>query len=178
MHTGSSIVTTELLGHRYAKLSGTANLRFRKTASSIADLVDGITELNDHNQEKNLLQLVRQCVNAKQCAPLYNANHIETVTGLVRNGQTYFAKLYALQRLKWSVISDAKMSQIDFNIHRGCVKEAPERDLVSVASALQTGTDEEKEEQRYGARVLHRARVVTSCKKVESKRIPQGAAVK
>ncbi|KAF1774897.1 hypothetical protein GQ600_11794 [Phytophthora cactorum] len=82
----------------------------------------------------------------KSRSPLYDANHIETVTGLVRNGQTYFDKLYALQRLKWSVISDAKMSQIDFNIHRGCVKEAPERDLVLVASALQTGTDEEKEE--------------------------------
>ncbi|KAG6617281.1 Serine/threonine protein kinase [Phytophthora cinnamomi] len=145
----SAPMTSEL-AYNHVKLSGSAsssNSRLKNTNTSFADLLVDLGEADDIKQEKILFQLARKCVNVEQREPMYEEeNRIEIVTSFVRNGPTYFAKLYALQCLKWAVISDAKVSQEDFDALRDCVQEAQRSEIAAVVSALQNGTTEEKEE--------------------------------
>lgn len=144
---GASIASEQ--PYSYVKLSGSASSsksRLKNSATSIADLLDELVDADDRKQEKILLQLARKCVNTEQRAPMYEDNRIDIVTSMVRNGPTYFAKLYALQCLKWAVISDAQVSQEDFDALRDCVQEASRSEIAAVVNAFQNGTSGEKEE--------------------------------
>ncbi|KAE8970512.1 hypothetical protein PR001_g27187, partial [Phytophthora rubi] len=143
---GGAPITSEQT-YSYVKQSGSSspsNSRLKSTATSIADLLNDLADAVDLKQEKILLQLARKCVNAEQRAPMYEENRIEIVTSMVRNGSSYFAKLYALQCLKWAVISDAKVSQEDFDAHRDCIQEAGPSEIAAIVNALQNGTTDEK----------------------------------
>ncbi|RLN89472.1 hypothetical protein BBJ28_00025984 [Nothophytophthora sp. Chile5] len=109
-------------------------------------LMDTIAAAGAIETERALLLLARKCTDSHERLQMYDANGIRVLSDVVKTGGCYVARLYALESLSWAAYSDSKLTQLEYDMLRDCVRAATTRELESMVDVLLHGTDQEKED--------------------------------
>ncbi|EGZ16459.1 hypothetical protein PHYSODRAFT_499446 [Phytophthora sojae] len=109
-------------------------------------VLDLVAEVSAGRETEVALRcLLRASINDEQRALMYKINGVQRLITLLKGDLSYFAQLYVLQCLKWSMVADSMLTTPEFEEIRKSVREASKSELALVVADLKTGSDQEKE---------------------------------
>lgn len=108
-------------------------------------VLDLVAEVSAGRETEVALRcLLRASINDEQRALMYKINGVQRLITLLKGDLSYFAQLYVLQCLKWSMVADSMLTTPEFEEIRKSVREASKSELALVVADLKTGSDQEK----------------------------------
>ncbi|KAF1778108.1 Armadillo-type fold [Phytophthora cactorum] len=113
---------------------------------SVPLIMETLASRQAAEKEQTLLALIRKCVTSNSRVQVYQADGIRTFSRLIREGNSFYTELYALHCLSWFTFIYSKMSDSDFEVLRGCIREAAQPEIQSLLRDLQYGDEQEKED--------------------------------
>jgi hypothetical protein len=106
----------------------------------IAERLKQVASASDSEKEEMLLNLVQDCADSEQRAALYAANGVQLLMSLIRAGQTFLTQVYALECLQWDIASDSRVSRLELDALRDCLRDPAPQEFVALKDALRNGT--------------------------------------
>ncbi|ETP28199.1 hypothetical protein F442_22509 [Phytophthora nicotianae P10297] len=113
---------------------------------SVPLIMETLATRHAAEKERALLALIRKCVTSNSRVQVYQAGGIGLFAQLIREGNSFYTELYALHCLSWFTFIYSKMSDSEFEVLRGCVRQAAQPEIQSLVRHLQFGDAQEKED--------------------------------
>ncbi|POM58954.1 Hypothetical protein PHPALM_36332 [Phytophthora palmivora] len=113
---------------------------------SVPLIMETLASRQATEKELALLALIRKCVTSNSRVQVYQADGIDLFARLIREGNSFFTEMYALHCLSWFTFIYSKMSDAEFEILRGCIREATQPEVQSLIRDLKYGDEQEKED--------------------------------
>jgi hypothetical protein len=115
--------------------------------SSVEALMRKIASEPSEHKERALQLLARKCIAKQERKALYSPETIRVLSDAVRDGPTYFARLYALESVSWAADDTTDLSNDNVSALRLAAVRAPSREeLAALAQSFKSGTASDKDD--------------------------------
>lgn len=115
-------------------------------SSSVEALMSTVASGPSELKERALQLLARKCIDKQERKTLYSAESIRVLSDAVRDGPTYFARLYALESVSWAADDTTDVSNETLSALRlAGVRDPSREELAALAESLKSGSESDKD---------------------------------